>query len=318
MKKIVVFNVGGALSAFLNIDGRNILIDIGKSEMFNPVVDFMMPFFERNACEMDNGKYKIEQLIISHPHKDHISAIVDFNKKFAPFYLTCPNDKEGNSRLDKLDFSYFDEDTEEIKVLRDMYSDRSLPLTTCFNSEGIIKQYLFYIKPGEVANNDSLISDGECYQNNVSLVNLFEINGYYVLFPGDIMKNGMEYLINNAPKLRRKLSCHGIDILVAPHHGLESSFCSYMFETMKGNKIRCLNIISEKVNSDDNRNVDSRYYDRDYCSGKNNLIGMGENGACFGRKTSAGHICVDLDYDKPIFKIINDNDELIDWFSEQK
>lgn len=318
MKKMVVFNVGGALSSFLSIDGKSILIDLGKSEIFNPVTDFMIPLFERNFYEVDDcGRYKIEQLIISHPHKDHISAIVDFDKKFTPLYLTCPNDKEENSELDRLDFSYFDENAEEVRTLRNMYRERSLPLVTYFNdSEISAKQYLFYIKPGEVINNDNLISDGECYQNNVSLVSLFEINGCYVFFPGDIMKNGMEHLINNTPKLRRKLNCHDIDVLIASHHGLESSFCPYMFEMMNGNKTKRLNIISEKVNSNDNRNVDDRYYSGDYCSGKNNLDGMNEDGLCFGKKTSTGHICVDFSNSEPIFRVIKDNDELIDWFSE--
>ncbi len=317
MKKLVVFNVGGALSTYMDINGIKIIADIGKSADFNPVTDFLIPLASRNNFTVgSNGKFVIDQLIISHPHEDHISAIEDFNDNFYPELLTCPNDKPDNNPRDILDFTKFDENSTAIKRLRTMYKNRNLPLTTKFQENSGDKQFLFWIKPQDVEDDENLSSNGEAYQNNVSLVSMFEINGYWVLLPGDIMKNGMSRLINAGAKFFKKLSIHGIDILVAPHHGLQSSFSTHLFDTIYGHKTRCLNIISEKPNNEnENRNVDTRYFSEEYCDGNNNLVSTNSEPQNYGRRTSNGHICIDFENTPyPKIKIINDANELLDWF----
>jgi mRNA degradation ribonuclease J1/J2 len=90
--KQVVFNVGGALSTYIEFDENTLMVDIGKSDSFNPIIDFLLPLYKksnRRKYSLDNTKYYISQLIISHPHNDHISAIEDFNKYFYPELLTC-------------------------------------------------------------------------------------------------------------------------------------------------------------------------------------------------------------------------------------
>jgi hypothetical protein len=124
------------------------------------------------------------------------------------------------------------------------------------------------------------------------------------------MKNGMEAIIKENSSLRSRLQ-EGVDILIAPHHGLRSSFSTYMFNRIKNNKTRCLNIVSEKpTSSDSNRQVDSRYSTNDYCEGKNNL--SSDHLPVYQRKTSNGHIFIDYSIGgKPSFEIIGDNDTLI-------
>lgn len=207
MKRMVVFNVGGALSSYLEIDDKTIIIDLGKNSDFSPVNDFLVPLFKkRRAQKIDSGKYSLSQLIISHPHKDHVSDIIDFNTVFAPQLLTCPNDKEQSPRH-KLDFSYFDQPDPCIKELRAMIETRTPPLQTVLsssiNNDGDEdKQYLFYLPPKDVENDDSTSSGDECYENNVSLVVLFKIADYWILFPGDLMKNGSEKLYSRKYQLQ--------------------------------------------------------------------------------------------------------------------
>lgn len=317
MKKLVVFNVGGALSVYMDINGTKIISDIGKGANFNPVTDFLAPLASRNNYPTDpQGKFIIDQLIISHPHGDHISAIEDFNDNFSPCLLTCPNDKPNNDPRDILDFTKFNENLAAIKLLRKMYQNRDLPLTTKFQENNSDKQFLFWIKPQDVNTDKDLNSNGESYQNNVSLVSMFEINGYWLLLPGDMMKHGMSKLINAGTKFFKKLSIHGIDILVAPHHGLQSSFSTHLFDTIPGHKTRCLNIIPEKPNNEaENRNVDSRYFSKEYCDGNNNLASANGESQNYGRKTSSGHICIDFEnIPYPKIQIINDTEELLNWF----
>lgn len=319
MRKMVVFNVGGALCSYLEIGENRIMVDLGSSDSFNPVTDFLVPHFKRNGHPMmPDGKYRVTQLVISHPHIDHLNAICDFDDLFSPDYVTCPNDKTENDSLDVLDMSQFDNETEEVKRLKRMYQFRHLPLRPSIGQGGDDRQYLFYLHPKNVEDDKRLSSGGECYQNNVSLVNLFVINGHHILLPGDIMSNGMETLINDNPELKRELQKHRLCVLVAPHHGLRSSFPTSLFNTIKDGKTRCLNIVSEKVNNpNDTRVVDSRYSSSDFCDGDNDLDSQNGSSKNYQRKTSQGHVCIDFSNgSRPDIRVIDNTDELIDWFSE--
>ena len=154
MKRMIVFNVGGALCVLLRIDNKTIISDIGKSSSFNPVTDFLVPFYQKQSAQKNkDGKYMIDQLIISHPHEDHISALEDFDKYFDTQLLTCPNDKVDSSCPDDtLDLSQFDTSSKNVKLLKRLYDLRSLPLRTIINNSSVDKQLLYYLKPRKVKN----------------------------------------------------------------------------------------------------------------------------------------------------------------------
>lgn len=310
--KQVIFNVGGALSSYTEFENKKLIIDIGKSSDFNPIIDFLLPLFNKRNSEKLNDKYRIDQLIISHPHNDHISCIEDFNKHFYTELLTCPNNNNGMEENEKINWSYFDNCNSNIKLLKEMLIGRNPPLKpTC---DG--KQFIFYIPPKICEETDELLQESYC--NNISLAVFLIIKNHRVFFPGDLQKNGMKELIEKKYHLGKdtpllnKLN-GGVDILITPHHGLQSSFSTTLFDSMKENKTRCLNIVSEKVNTDDNRNIDSRYSTSDYCIGKNNLGNSEEKH--YQLKTSHGHIFIDYNYnDYPHITIISDNKELINKF----
>ena len=44
--KVVIFNVGAALSAYVETDNKKIVIDLGKSSAFSPVNDSLRPLFK--------------------------------------------------------------------------------------------------------------------------------------------------------------------------------------------------------------------------------------------------------------------------------
>lgn len=101
MFRQVVFNVGGALSTYFEAAGKKVIVDLGSSKEFNPVIDFWVPLYTaRKSAKYTDGRFLIDQCIISHPHNDHMSAIMDFNKNFCPTLLTCPNDNfDKNGRV---------------------------------------------------------------------------------------------------------------------------------------------------------------------------------------------------------------------------
>lgn len=283
--KVVVFNVGAALSAYVEVGNKKIVVDLGKGNDFSPVNDFLIPLFEKRQGK--RNFYTIDQLILSHPHKDHISDLSDMDDKFIFSLYTTPNDlARGVESYKNVNWDLVDDpDSAEVKKLRSLFKDRCLPLMVCDSS----RMTIGYIFPGEVENNETL--KNESYTNNIGIA-LYIHSSYRILFAADIQKEGMKKLLTDNPALKRMIN-QGVDFLVCPHHGLRSSFSTELFAEMKDGKTKKLNIISEKAAGDDTRKVDSRYSSTDYCQGDNNL--SAEDNIVCQRKTSQGHIFIDDD-----------------------
>ena len=304
--KQVIFNVGGALSTYIEFAGKKIIIDLGKNSDFSPTNDFLLPYFKKNFYKNSNGKYVIDQLIISHPHDDHISDIINFDKYFYATLLTTPNDNKGMKEDEKINWKLISNPTDEyVKYLRETLLPGRQPPLKSSNPKNL---FIYYIKPKVCENT----LKKENYANNLSIAAYLRINGCKILLPGDLMKDGMEYLIDRDSGFRNKLK-EGVDFLVAPHHGLKSSFSTNLFKKMKNDKTKRLHIISEKPTSENsNRVVDSRYANSDYCEGKNNL--STNSSKVYQRKTSRGHIVIDYHSNEPSVVIANDAKELLKKF----
>lgn len=303
--KVVVFNVGAALSAYVETDNKKIMIDLGKSTDFSPVNDFLLPLYKKREEEKySEDKYYLSQVFISHPHQDHISDLSELDKHFYIDLYTTPNDltKGFDAHRKNVNWDFVDDpDSADVKKVKEVYKGRQLPLRVCIPS----KMTLGYMYPGEVEGNETLTN--ESYTNNISLV-LYIHAGYKILFAADVQKEGMKQLLEDDKELKKKIGL-GVDFLVCPHHGLRSSFSTELFGAMKDGKTKKLNIVSEKSATDDKRNVDSRYSSTDYCEGDNNLSTEG-NIVCQ-RKTSQGHIFID---DDGTVTVENDIKKIIDKF----
>lgn len=322
MKKLVVFNVGGALSAYGEFNENKILIDLGSSTDFSPVDNFLLPLsklgkFAVGREDFNRGKYILTQLFLSHLDSDHISDYEKFRAVFHPEYMTCPSDntKQDNTfriNRDKLGVS------NEIRSV--VLSDMALRTTDKINNfnmssmnplvSTVPEVSLYYIKPTVCERDETLLGN---YANNISLVLFVQVENKTVLFPGDILTEGMDYLISDRLDFNQLLTSIGIDYLVAPHHGLVTAFSETLFHTINGERTR-LNIISEKIREEDSQEnrtqVDSRYYSSEYSSGNNTLR---QNAV----KTSMGHIIIDFDMDETVVKQVVDVDSVIREFIEQ-
>lgn len=43
--KVAILNVGGALSSYIEVSGKKVVIDLGSGNDFSPVNDFLVPLF---------------------------------------------------------------------------------------------------------------------------------------------------------------------------------------------------------------------------------------------------------------------------------
>lgn len=307
MKKGVVFNVGSGLAAYFNIDGKKVLIDCGKSDIFHPINDFLLPTAKNDEwMQINNSRYYLDLFILSHPHQDHIAGMEDFAAHFYPHRAIG-----AGMALQGINWAKFDTESPSTKALENMFSNH----TSAYIQEDFIEGY-WRIPPEIVGQVDALQAENG-YQNNISEVVLLNINGTRILFPGDIQTAGMIFLLNYDITFREALARAPLDFLVAPHHGHESSFTPYFFKHLVNQKTRCLNIIPEDRERADDRHVARQYYIEDYCCGKNNLVSTNSSPANYGRKTSEGHICIDFEQaGNPQIKIINDTEDLLDYFTE--
>jgi hypothetical protein len=261
------------------------------------------------------GKFIIDQVFMSHLDRDHISDYQKFRENFAGSYMTCPNDNNLQHEKFRVDRGLLGVESESRGYVLDDMLKRTcyVPGNPIMSSENplvsIVNEIsLFYINPSICESQETLKAS---YANNISLVLFLKVGDKTVLLPGDILKEGMRYIINTEPELKNMFEVDGIDYLIAPHHGLQTSFSEYLFQIIKDNKTR-LNIISEKVRtgeSDENRtDVDTRYYSSDYSSGDNSLNANGV-------KTSKGHIVIDFDTPETEIKQYTDILDVINEFS---
>lgn len=320
MKKIVIFNVGGALSCYGEFNNKKVIIDLGCSSTFSPVNDFLIPLSKRKQFKIGAsyapflGKKIIDQVFLSHLDRDHISDYKNFREYFFADFLTCPNDNNQQHEKFKVNRNSLGVESESRNLVLDDMSIRTTnsPFSMLMSPENplvsIIDEIsLFYITPQE-CENEQILKLG--YANNISLVLFLKVGDKTVLIPGDLLKDGMIHLIDNNAQFKDLLNSDGVDYLVAPHHGLQTSFSEYLFQNMRGNKTR-LNIISEKVrvtDSGENRtDVDSRYYSSEYSTADNTLN-------AYGVKTSLGHIVIDFETSDPEIKRLVNIADVIDEF----
>ena len=127
---VFIFNVERGLSVFIRT-GLNlgIIYDCGSSEDFSPT-----SFIKENLLEgLDKYQKKhIAQLVLSHPHADHISEVGSFldDQILSPSLVTCPHDKKCDPP-EALDWDLITNDADDlIDSYRKLYKDRHLPLQT--------------------------------------------------------------------------------------------------------------------------------------------------------------------------------------------
>lgn len=324
MRKLVIFNVGGALSSYLEFDDKKIIIDLGNSNDFSPIDDFLIPLIKKghfkktiNNSGVETDFYFIDQLVLSHLDKDHISDYEKFRKIFSPYWMTCPNDSDVGSNFNKepkqdeifkmnIDLIGEKNPIRDL-VIEDMRTRSPISPKNPLGSQLGENLKLYFIPPKICEENENLRNN---YPNNISLVLFLVVGQKTVLLPGDILSDGMKYLIETNSDFKKNLNNLGVDFLIAPHHGLQTAFSEDLFREIYGNKSR-LNIISEKIriaDSNENRSdVDGRYYSSNYSTADNDLNQ-------YGVKTSGGHIVVDLETAETEIKQITDTDDLIKEF----
>jgi len=205
---MMVWDVNHGLAVYVNSpNGRHIAIDLGTGchktgKEFSPLLHL------KKSWKMD----KLDYLVITHPHVDHLDDILNLSSEMEPKVLCRPTGIKKESVLEGIDearkpkvekfFEINDRFTYPIAV--DSPNNPAVP-----ENWGGLSIQTFY--PG--VDSDNI--------NNLSVVTVFEYAGIKIVVPGDnepvswealLKKSGFEAAIKDA------------DILIAPHHGRESGY----------------------------------------------------------------------------------------------
>jgi len=212
---IIVFDVQHGNAIYMKSPlNKHMFFDIGSGTQKDAALSVSPLLLVRNNFEID----KIDYLLISHPHADHISDIPNLlSASLGPKVLSRPKNisddfiKESNRASDSqlideylnLDKNYSHPVTPDI--------DPTLPL----NNGGVtIKRFCANLK------DDNNI-------NNYSILTLIEYGNDKVILPGDMESNGWTALLQESDF---KEAIKGTTILVASHHGRESGYCPELFD----------------------------------------------------------------------------------------
>lgn len=216
----VFWDVEHGDAMFIDSPKANIVVDLGQHKNGFSPTEYIS----------NNGVDRVEWLIISHPDKDHIRDIAIFDNQFDISLYSTPDEvapyikhkKEYSSPNDEV-YQTISSKFLDFEDRRDSHLEPPIEL-------GQLRVHEFSLSPAELGITPAQqlsVEEKSPSLNNLSLLNIFEYNGFKLTTMGDLEENGIELLLDRAD-VRRALQ--GTDVLVAPHHGRDSSYTSRLFD----------------------------------------------------------------------------------------
>jgi len=191
-------------------NGKHIAIDLGsgsnKDRSFSPLL------YLKNKYNID----RLDKVIITHPHTDHIDDIENF-------YELRPKMLQRPKHLKEEDIRNANQTKDSAKIDKYLEINRKYSYPTSSD-----KNVDLSINNGGV--NISTFHPTKCDTSNVnnhSIVTIIDYLGVKVLVPGDNQIESWQELLEIAAF---KKAIEKVDIFIASHHGRENGYCAELFE----------------------------------------------------------------------------------------
>jgi len=278
--RVIVFDVQHGFCAFVKSPtGHTLLIDCGRGELFSPV-EYILAHELKDTVSYDG--FPLTQLIVSHPHDDHIEDIHRVTTKLQPAILY-------RQRYDWDEVKQPDVATDEYENL-DHYAQwqRTYNAPVVNPPDWGIDIQTFRLTPDEAKEVDEAK-----FINNSSIVVVVTFKGTRFsekfVFGGDVEEGAWTALLE---RQSFKDAVAGADFFVDPHHGHSSGFSAAVLDAM-GRPI--LNIISAHSRDE---SVDSRYSKEEYALGttfngeKRRMLSTRKDGSIFIDVTEEGKFLI--------------------------
>lgn len=215
---------------------KDVVIDMGSSG-FSPL----------EHLSDRHGVRKINYMVVTHPHQDHIEDVVryeDLNLRVSTLSHNPATSPLLQANIDEEeDETYLDIATSYQEFLARFTEPASIDPTSEEWAQGTTFT-TFSLDAEQVS--------GSRYRkmNNLSVMTVVERYGFKLVTAGDILKSGLETMIQDSVVQEAVADA---DVLIAPHHGRESSYHSEFVDTVDPQIV----LISDK--SDDGNNHDAYY-----------------------------------------------------------
>ena len=204
---IKIFDVGAGLAIYVKTpNGKKIFLDCGGTSELSPA----------HIINPSDDKISLDYLVISHPHLDHISDIINVSEKYNIDVL------RRNKNLDAETMRIDNPDAEDNECLKKYFS--------------ISDKFTKTVKGDESPKNESWENgctfhtfnnlDTNLCVNDQSVVTFIDYGHTTILCGGDVEEKGWDELLKNVSFLEylKKTS-----ILIAPHHGNDSGYNKKLF-----------------------------------------------------------------------------------------
>jgi len=212
--EIIIWDVQHGNAIYMKTpNGKHFCFDIGSGS-FGSGQTFSPLAYLSNKWDVT----KLDYLVISHPHADHISDIETlFEKSMKPHVLLRPKELSEEFIREANQNQFAD------------IIDRYLELSGDYDSD-----VLWENNPRNPENNGGVKIESYSQRevglnnlNNYSFVSVISFGNQKVIIPGDIETCGWNELLKQEDFANM---IQGTTILVASHHGRESGFCSDIFD----------------------------------------------------------------------------------------
>ena len=202
--RIFFYKVGDGHCSFIKFPNEaNVLVDVKISD--DDDLDNILERFKKANIN------KLDKLIITHPHQDHITGLTQLVNNFEiDRFIYSPVEFEPYP-------IYEDWETYEDMKSGD-YCNEAIEVMEGWNSK-IGDARIDYLAPNKV-----FLENCPDDVNNNGLVLRIKCRGHKIIIPGDIEEEGWEFINDDDIK--------NISLLFAPHHGNKSGFNSKKMKEM--------------------------------------------------------------------------------------
>lgn len=211
---VKVWNVEhGVCISIQTPNGRKAILDCGSSDSISP------------ASEINSTveKKKLDYLLISHPHQDHITDILELDKRF---------DIKVLSRNKLIDENKMKDDNPEVfDPPNDKFINKYFEISKRFTEPVSQENDPSNTQWGNGCTIHSFSNDDKSLEvNDLSMVGFVVFYNETILYGGDLKEKGWLEILKQE-KFREFLK--KTTIFIASHHGNESGYCEEIFKYFK-------------------------------------------------------------------------------------
>lgn len=224
--EIYIWDVERGDAIFVKGPERNAVIDLGQhTNGFSP----------SNHIHTQHGIDSVDYLVLTHPDEDHIEDLPEFSSYYSPEVIARRDEADEYIKRRKNDLypdrSHYQSVTEAYLTLTDTYNQRASfsPSDPSWNGGLTFTHHILSLEEAGTTPIGNLSRGETVNLNNLSILTVVEYGSFKLVTAGDLEQQAIELLLEQS-SVREDL--RDTNVLIAPHHGRESSYSPKLFQYM--------------------------------------------------------------------------------------